>query len=289
MTGMTLHSKITAAKPALPHDVAPNAPLQQHPHYGRVMAALGAQVSLETVQAKDGTPGTLLVLRRRLARLLPLAVASRGPVWVDGAPHRWRARPSHWREPLLLTAEDDHGRGVALMTPTHVAELDLRPSLHALRSGLHGKWRNRLLKGEDAGFVIVRGKHPDWLIAAEAKQRASRGYRALPGQFVDVWQETGGETLLLEARRGAAQLAGMLFLIHGKRATYQLGWSSSRGKDQEAHRALLWRAIVILRAKGLERLDLGTLATDRSPGLARFKIGTGASVRALAPTRLVWP
>jgi hypothetical protein len=36
----------------------------------------------------------------------------------------------------------------------------------------------------------------------------------------------------------------------------------------------------------VRKVDLGTIDTDRSPGLARFKLGTGAIPRTLAGTYL---
>ena len=85
---------------------------------------------------------------------------------------------------------------------------------------------------------------------------------------------------------GRERVAAMMFLIHGQAASYQVGWSSEKGRELNAHNLLLWRAMLELRARGVRRLDLGGVNTVRSAGLARFKIGTGGQVLQLAGTYL---
>jgi lipid II:glycine glycyltransferase (peptidoglycan interpeptide bridge formation enzyme) len=50
---------------------------------------------------------------------------------------------------------------------------------------------------------------------------------------------------------------------------------------------MLWRAIEALREKGVRVLDLGGVNTQRSAGIARFKMATGGQVRRLAGTYLL--
>jgi lipid II:glycine glycyltransferase (peptidoglycan interpeptide bridge formation enzyme) len=76
----------------------------------------------------------------------------------------------------------------------------------------------------------------------------------------------------------------MLFLIHGEAATYQLGWTSDQGRDLHAHNRLLWAAIEELKTRGVRWLDLGGVNTQRSAGVARFKIKTGGRVVTFAGT-----
>ena len=54
-------------------------------------------------------------------------------------------------------------------------------------------------------------------------------------------------------------------------------------------RSLLLRAAEALWAEGVRWLDLGSLDSERAPGLARFKLGTGAELRPLGATCLVLP
>jgi hypothetical protein len=55
---------------------------------------------------------------------------------------------------------------------------------------------------------------------------------------------------------------------------------SAQGKKRHA---------LVLARRGITRLDLGTLDTEAAPGLARFKLGSGAAARALGGTWLWWP
>ena len=52
---------------------------------------------------------------------------------------------------------------------------------------------------------------------------------------------------------------------------------------------LLMEAARRLAATGVTELDLGTIDTDASPGLARFKLGSGATVQRLGGTWLRLP
>ncbi|GIT85375.1 hypothetical protein ROBYS_03910 [Roseobacter sp. OBYS 0001] len=81
----------------------------------------------------------------------------------------------------------------------------------------------------------------------------------------------------------------MLFLEHGPVATYHLGWTSSAGRGANAHYALLMHAADYFAERSITRLDIGTVDTENTPGLARFKIGSGAQVRALGGTWIRMP
>jgi lipid II:glycine glycyltransferase (peptidoglycan interpeptide bridge formation enzyme) len=83
----------------------------------------------------------------------------------------------------------------------------------------------------------------------------------------------------------------MLFLLHSPWASYHIGWSGAEGRRTNAHALLLWQAMLRLREEGFTTLDLGDVNTEDAPGLARFKIGTGALVAPLGATVLVppWP
>jgi lipid II:glycine glycyltransferase (peptidoglycan interpeptide bridge formation enzyme) len=90
--------------------------------------------------------------------------------------------------------------------------------------------------------------------------------------------------LTVRADMGRDRVAGMMFLIHGEAATYQVGWNGDVGREQNAHNLILWRAIEELRERGVRQLDLGGVNTTRSAGIARFKMGTGGQVLTCAGT-----
>ena len=81
----------------------------------------------------------------------------------------------------------------------------------------------------------------------------------------------------------------MGFIVHGSSATYHLGWASEAAKAAGVHGVMLLQAAEALRAEGVLWLDLGQVDTEAAPGLARFKLGTGADLRRLGATCLVLP
>ncbi|WP_146345229.1 GNAT family N-acetyltransferase [Falsiphaeobacter marinintestinus] len=199
------------------------------------------------------------------------------------------------RNLIILTPDHpmpDGFRAVRVARTTQIAELDLRTDPTTLRSGLHQKWRNRLNRAERNGMTvrISRGLGPklDWLLSKESQQQAQRGYRTWPSKLTQTWiRATPGAALLMTAYENDTPVAAMLFLRHGTAATYHIGHTTARGRQLSAHNLLLWDAIVHLSNSECDQLELGR--TDTSPGLARFKLGTGAQERSLGGTWLWWP
>ncbi len=271
-------------------------PLQQSWTYGEVLARLGARVHRVPVVAPSGARGLAQVAERRFGPLR-LALLSRGPVWEEapGAGDERAALRALGRafRPLLATPERA-GPGLPLVAPRHRALLDLSAEPASLRARLDGKWRNRLARAEGAGLVLRLGRPGpaalEWLLARDAAQQRARGYRALPARFTLAWLALDpAAALLAEARIGGERVAAMLFLLHAPWASYHVGWSGAAGRRANAHGLLLWRAMLHLREAGLTTLDLGEVDTEGTPGLARFKAGTGAVVAPLGATVLLPP
>jgi lipid II:glycine glycyltransferase (peptidoglycan interpeptide bridge formation enzyme) len=63
-----------------------------------------------------------------------------------------------------------------------------------------------------------------------------------------------------------------------------MGWTSIDGRDLNAQNLAMWRGMQKLKEDGFGFLDLGGIDTRREPGIARFKIGTGARLHRLAGT-----
>lgn len=266
-------------------------PLQQCAAYGAVAEAAGRRLHRFDILAAGQVIGHAQALRRG-----PVALLSRGPVWTgaaDPATRRAALRALGAALPVCLaTPEAEEGAGLPLITPRHVAQIDLTRGAAALRAGMAGKWRNRLVAAESAGLSIRPGaaRDLDDLIAREAAQRRARGYRALPPGFGRAFAATApGALRLWCAGRGGETVAAMAFLVHRPWATYHLGWTGPAGRAAQAHALLLWTAMQAFAAEGITRLDLGDVNTEDAPGLARFKIGAGAAVRPLGATVLLSP
>lgn len=164
--------------------------------------------------------------------------------------------------------------------------MSLIPGTSALAEGLSGKWRNRLRHaGQQPLHVTHRPFAPDlehWLLRKEGEQARARGYRPLPARMVCALAAADpGAAQLLTAHLYGQRVAAKLFLRHGNRATYQIGRSTPEGRARSAGTLLMWRAMLALRGMGVTQIDLGAADPATAPGLARFKQGTGATLRDL--------
>lgn len=271
----------------------PSGPFQQSRPYAVASQALGARLSLARITA-DGLAGQALVMDRYGLRL-----CLRGPVWnraADAQADRHalrrlaRAATTSGRLTLAMPESGVQGFGLMpLMTPRHVALWDLRATKEDLLAAMHGKWRNRLRQSLARGVEAVPGapRHLPDLVVVEAGQRRARGYRTLPPAFT-VALPADDLRLWLWRAKGRVQ-AAMCFVCHGDWATYHMGHASPLAREVGAHGVMLWQAALALRDEGVTTLDLGDVNTDDAPGLAHFKLGTGAALHPLGRLSWVWP
>lgn len=279
---------------------------QQDWAYGMALKAGSQHVDIlrAAIRRADGSLLALAqVAVRPFAILARFALCTHGPVWIGPvdpdekhAAYRLLRRTLLLKWPRLLVITPDEAAGnVAglrgmrrVMTGDATVILDLTQDEAALRQALEPSWRNKLSKAERSGLSVQRtGVKPAqyrWLLEAEQKQRQKRGYRAMPTAMTERWQEAkadaaaGGGLVVFRADNKRDPAAGMLFLIHGRRATYHVGWTSEEGRANAAHNLILWTAMKELKARGLDELDLGGVNTQSGAGIARFKLETGGRV-----------
>ncbi|TCL10113.1 acetyltransferase (GNAT) family protein [Shimia isoporae] len=261
-------------------------PLNQSAEYGNALALVGAH----TGRLADGT----LVLRRKF-RGLPVAMLPRAKVHRETLKGLVRTADLH-RQLLVITP--DHPSpwlselgAVPFMTPIYIAKLDLTGDL---RATMHQKWRNRLVNAEQQNLRVTRQNLPEkpdqWLLEMDRKQQQTRGYAAWPEALTLAYaQANRGDAKLFTAFDGREPVAAMLILRHGESATYHISHTTEAGRAASAHNLLLWEAMQWLTTKGVSSLDLGHIDTDKAPGLARFKLGAGATLHPLGGTWLWWP
>jgi hypothetical protein len=280
------------------------APMQQHAAYGAVCAALGTEVAHWELRRRDKPLATAQVLVRRWPLLGRFALLSRGPVWhPDLAEVARRAAlvrlVAHLRTTHrgVMVTPDRIGDAdplaqvgmLAMVSAGHTARLPVRADEAAQLAQMHGKWRNRLRRAERGGLDLREAPMPPdsghWLLRSEAAQAQARRYARLPAAFALAWA-AGHETRLFSAWANGKPVAGMLFLRHGGSASYHVGWAAPEGRAAHAHSLLLWRAMLWAQGCGVTAMELGTLDTERTPDLARFKLGAGAAPVALGATRL---
>ena len=272
-------------------DAAPETPptaLQQSTEFAGALELLG--------QAPRRLPDGTLALHRRW-RGLPVTLLSRAQ--VHDPETLWRHLSSaRTRGPVIVSPDhpvDLAAAGAApLVSPATIARLDLAGSDDLLMAGLHQKWRNRLRHAQGQDLRVTRQNMPDdprhWLLHAETAQQRRRGYRNWPPALTIAWARANRSgAKLFTAFAGKEVVAGLLVLRHGTGGTYHIGHTTARGRQMSAQTLLLWSAMTWLRRTGAETLDLGIINTEDAPGLARFKLGTGAVPHRLGGTWAWWP
>ena len=124
-----------------------------------------------------------------------------------------------------------------------------------------------------------------WLLKADHAAQRAGGYRNWPAALIAAYaHETPGQAVVFEARHRGEVTSAALILCHGATATYQVAWSSAEGRARSVQAAVLWAAAEWLAERGVSRFELGPIDTEHAPGLARFKLGTGARALRLGGT-----
>jgi Acetyltransferase (GNAT) domain len=257
-------------------------PMQQSTVYAVAAQACGARARFI-----DLGVGQALSIERRGVRMVFRGPVWRGPVAADDRCRAIRQLALHPGVTLVTPNEPVRGFGlVPLVTPIHHAVWDLASDL---RAGLDPRWRGPLLAAERRG-LCVRTDGEDTLealLAAELPLRRARGYRTLPPAFTRALPK--GALRLWDWQHNGALGAAMCLVRHGTTASYHLAWAGPAAREREVHRLMLWRAALALRDEGVRWLDLGSVDSMAAPGLARFKLGTGAALHRLGATLLVLP
>lgn len=282
--------------------------LQQSWAYGEGLSRMGVTVHRAAVHDAQGRLICLTqIVVRRVLGYLAVGLCSRGPLWVVDAPpvrdalKAIRAEFRPWGLGVLLWTPDFDApsfEGVGrprVMTGMSTAMVDLTLTEEALRRQLERNWRNRLVKAEKSTGLQVflnaaRGPCTE-ILKRETLQRRDRRFTGLPvafvEQYIDSFKDADRGFLLARAERRGELLAGMIFLIHGSRATYHIGWLD-HGKEglYGLHNLLLWRSMLELKRRQIRLLDLGGVNTVELQGISRFKFGTGGRLTQLAGTYL---
>lgn len=268
----------------LDHAAPSDHSLLQDPAFAGALRALG--------QTPLHLPNGQMILSRRLCGLRILMLPRATP------PPDLRAQLAAinlHRLPIILSPTSPCAlpRGIRLRAPQTRAILDLAPEVGSRRATLHGKWRNALRRAEKSPLRVRRTTlppdpdHP--LLRAEEAQARARGYGNWPSPLTAAFAATApSQAHLFTAKIGRTAVAQTLFLRHGASASYHIGHTTEIGKAHAAHNLLLWHAMTWFAENGCHSIDLGLVAPNE-PGLTRFKMRTGATLRPTGGTWLHWP
>ena len=258
-------------------------PLTQSEAFERTCSKLGL-----TTMRVSNRYGSCLIQTRQLPLLGAFHLISRGPVLADPAALRPFLRQVRCERKglLVVNAPADALRtgGFKLARGAELAIADLiEPS--EMRARLHQKWRNQLKKAEASHLMVtdqpLEASRHKWFLDAEAAQQLSQRYKSYPSPFLLAYAAANkGQARLYTASLNSRPVAAMLVLKHGSMATYQAGVTTPEGRAHCAHNLILWQIMCDLQKRRVQRLDLGR--ADLSPGLRRFKLGSGAAIETLA-------
>jgi hypothetical protein len=104
-----------------------------------------------------------------------------------------------------------------------------------------------------------------WLTEHHTEHMELGGYRGPSDGLIDALHRHGNSTAglrLLIAEHDGTPVSGVLLAHHGKSATYLVGWTGDAGRKLRATHLLLWHAIELLKADGVEWFDLGGISAE---------------------------
>ena len=290
---------------------AAGATLPQSWAYARAMFKAERQVAhFGVIRSAAEDVGCVLVLERRALGLFGRVSIHRGPLWLRPVSEnvrratlrllrrRWPRRP--WRRvsfipempagaesQILLGEAGFHRAGDGYRSIV----VDLTLSEPERRRRLRQTTRQSLVRAERAGLEVDVDRHGKamlpWLLQRYDIDKRLRGFRgpSLPlALHLMTTSRKNNEGLVLIARQGEERIAGILAVRHGDTATYLIGWTGAEGRRLQATHLLLWRAMEILSAEGVRRLDLGGINPEAAAGVTLFKRGFGGEEYELIGT-----
>lgn len=165
--------------------------------------------------------------------------------------------------------------------PYKTLYVNLSQKLEDIRSSFNQKWRNQLNKAEKEKLVIhedTTGSLIETLIHHYTIDKQKKGYNGPSDELLlPLFQSSAKNKnlLILSAHKNNDVVAMIGIIKHGKTATYQVGWTTQRGRETQAHNLLLWSALRILKKEKFSYLDLGGVNEEHAAGVTHFKSGMG--------------
>ena len=167
---------------------------------------------------------------------------------------------------------------------------DLEQEEEAARAALKSNWRGSLKKAENVELNI------QWNSSSKSfnefklhyiQDKLSKGYTGISPKLLNnlaLFSTQATPMIIGKVSLNDEDIAGVLFLTHGQCATYQIGWSLDKGRQNCAHHLLLWQSRLILKEHGIRHLDLGGINDhdETQRGLSAFKRGIGGTEVELA-------
>ncbi|MDH5723281.1 MAG: peptidoglycan bridge formation glycyltransferase FemA/FemB family protein [Alphaproteobacteria bacterium] len=278
------------------------ANLLQSSAYGRTCAKMNYQTLRQGIFIIDNQPAALLQILEAgfLNKSVHGVILDRGPLWFGGFGNEEEFAlflqafrhefPARFGRRIRFIPEIENKENIVnILTkngfkkkgePYKTIWLDIRSDLEALKANLDKKWRNALNKSQKQGLKIIEKQDPNllaWFLSSYKHDKRERNYQGASLNLLTTLTRefsSGKKALTLYALFDETPIAAILIFIHGHSATYQIGYSSDLGRKKNAHNALLWYAIEILKERNICEIDLGGIIGEND-GFSKFKRGMG--------------
>lgn len=162
--------------------------------------------------------------------------------------------------------------------------IDLKESEELLRSNLHSKWRNQLVKSEKNSITIDFDNtetHVDFILKSYDEMVQNKQFYALSSNELKVLFQIfvkHEKVIFLIAHDENQNIIGFtVILTYFNSSVYFIGWSNSQGRKLNVSNLLLWNSIVYLKNLNFKEFDLGGFDSKNLPGVASFKKRIGGN------------
>ena len=162
--------------------------------------------------------------------------------------------------------------------------IDLKESEELLRSNLHSKWRNQLVKSEKNSVTIDFDNtetHVDFMLKSYAEMVQNKQFFALSSNelkvLFDIFIKYKKVFFLIAFDKDQNIIGYTIILTFFNSAVYFIGWSNNKGRKLNVSNLLLWNSVVYLKNLNYKEFDLGGYDSKNLPGVASFKKRIGGN------------
>lgn len=287
------------------------ASLLQSPSYLAAMAELEQQSPRYCRIIIDGQDAgyAACLEKTALGRTLHTLSLDRGPVWNDGFGdlshfeaflQTFRAQfPRRFGRRIRIIPEIAENDAFGEVLPRYkfskksldyqTITLDLTQDPKDIRTQFRRNWRGWLNKSERADPPLSmhwddEGKYMHWLTKFYCFDQRTRGYNGPSEELLKMLAKhcvPKKEMLIGRVMQDGLAIAAIMLLLHGRAATYQIGWNTQKGRKVGAHNFALWQAILELRRRKTVTFDLGGVNDMEGEHVKTFKTGMGGTLVTL--------
>lgn len=289
----------------------PRSTILQSYDYGRSVMGLYGQKPAWGIIEIDGVEAGLFQIAQAsiLWGAFHAVILDRGPLWFEGFgndghicafiqsysnkyPKRFgrkRRIIPEWAASRKISAELEKGDWQLVNGTSYQTHwIDVSLPVDDLRKNLRKSWRQSLQKAEKSDLVIQWDQSGKMLPLHLKHYMLDKAKKSYEGPDVKIIQALSiaaakGKNLLIgTALLDNQPIAGILVITHGRSATYQIGWSSERGKTACAHHRLLFEGAQKLSSLDIKDFDLGGMNETTAKSIKTFKTGMGGETITLA-------